>query len=348
MLWQWVLLLSITVFMPYHLLSSANTTNTDALALAARAKGLSYLLPAVLPLYLAGRMSSTLRYYYRLTMYCTTLGLTSVWAVWLSVACNLIGKSASIQHYVARSFYYFASPLLGVKLKVEGEEYLNTDHSTVFVGNHQSMIDILYLGRIFPPRTSVMAKRELKWTPFLGQFMWLSNAVFVDRKNRQDAVKTFATAADTMKAKRMSIFIFAEGTRSNQAEPTMLPFKKGAFHLAVQGQFPIVPMVMENYHGIYAPEHKRFEGGEYTVRVLPPIPTVGFTSSSEDIATLSEKVRQAMVGALEDMHSKRKEQQEQQQRRLVDAGGKGQSNGNGKKALNYGTVKPSRRAVAAE
>lgn len=31
------------------------------------------------------------------------------------------------------------------------------------------MIDILYLGRIFPKRTSVMAKRELKWTPFLGQ-----------------------------------------------------------------------------------------------------------------------------------------------------------------------------------
>lgn len=131
----------------------------------------------------------------------------------------------------------------------------------------------------------------------------------------------------------------------------MLPFKKGAFHLAVQGQFPIVPMVMENYNSIYSPEEKRFESGVFTIRgefalsrfpprvpmlwarstqacplkrardsplvfillrssphpVLPPVSTKGYTSSSEDIAKLSDKVRSAMVEALEDMHRKRNE-----------------------------------------
>ncbi len=33
-----------------------------------------------------------------------------------------------------------------------------------------SVLDILYLGRIFPKRASIMAKRELKWSPLLGQF----------------------------------------------------------------------------------------------------------------------------------------------------------------------------------
>lgn len=31
-----------------------------------------------------------------------------------------------------------------------------------------SFIDILYLGKIFPKRASIMAKKELSWTPFLG------------------------------------------------------------------------------------------------------------------------------------------------------------------------------------
>lgn len=135
--------------------------------------------------------------------------------------------------------------------------------------------------------------------------MWLSNAVFIDRNNRKDALETFSRAAKTMKDKRMSIFIFAEGTRSNTPQPTMLPFKKGAFHLAVQGQFPIIPIVMENYNSLYDGTSKRFEAGELVIRVLPPIPTVGYTSSSEDIAKLSDKVRSAMLANLEELAAKR-------------------------------------------
>lgn len=96
--------------------------------------------------------------------------------------------------------------------------------------------------------------------------MLLSQAVFIDRKNFQDAKKTFSDAAATMKANRMSIFIFAEGTRSNKSEISLLPFKKGAFHLAVQGGFPIVPMICENYYDLYASRLKRFEAGELVVR----------------------------------------------------------------------------------
>lgn len=83
-------------------------------------------------------MNAKLRYYYRFTLYCTTLGLTSAWALLVSIALSLVGQNHSIQHYVARSFYYFASPIVGWKIKVEGEEYLKNEESTVFVGNHQS------------------------------------------------------------------------------------------------------------------------------------------------------------------------------------------------------------------
>lgn len=37
-------------------------------------------------------------------------------------------------------------------------------------------------------------------------------------------------------APQVSLWIFPEGTRSSGPEPGLLPFKKGAFHLAVQGE----------------------------------------------------------------------------------------------------------------
>jgi lysophosphatidate acyltransferase len=66
--------------------------------------------------------------------------------------------------------------------------------------------------------------------------------------------------------KQLSLFIFPEGTRSASPVPSLLPFKKGAFHLAVQAQLPIVPIVCENYAGLYSSKEKRFNSGEIVVR----------------------------------------------------------------------------------
>jgi 1-acyl-sn-glycerol-3-phosphate acyltransferase len=89
----------------------------------------------------------------------------------------------------------------------------------------------------------------------------LSGAVFVDRKNNKDAVKLMNQAGEDMKKNgvsiafatvkrsngmrptksyrrlQISLWVFPEGTRSSTSEPNLLPFKKGAFHLAVQGEF---------------------------------------------------------------------------------------------------------------
>jgi lysophosphatidate acyltransferase len=58
----------------------------------------------------------------------------------------------------------------------------------------------------------------------------------VDRKNSKDAVKMMHQVGEDMKRKGVSLWIFPEGTRSLNKENDMLPFKKGAFHLAVQGE----------------------------------------------------------------------------------------------------------------
>lgn len=98
-----------------------------------------------------------------------------------------------------------------------------------------------------------MAKKELQWTPLLGQFMTLSGAVFIDRKNNARAFESLAAAGNTIKARRTSLWVFPEGTRTNRPESDLLPFKKGAFHLAVQANVPITPVVCQNYWHLYRP-----------------------------------------------------------------------------------------------
>ena len=143
MIWQWAVYALAILYLYTTLMPSSRLTHTDKTIPSSSSSILSLVstfVPLAFPLYLSARMNQTVRFYLRLTLYCTTLGLTSIWAVFLSIALSLVGKSASIQHYVARSFYYFASPVLGWSLRVEGREHLSDDGCTVFVGNHQSCV----------------------------------------------------------------------------------------------------------------------------------------------------------------------------------------------------------------
>jgi lysophosphatidate acyltransferase len=124
----------------------------------------------------------------------------------------------------------------------------------------------------------------------------LSKTVFIDRANRAVSRATFDTAAQTMTTKRQSVFIFPEGTRSYAEEPMLLPFKKGAFHLAVQAQVPIVPVVCANYDNVLNLKKRRVRPGIVDVTVLPPISTKGCTA--DDVNRLVEKTRNAMLDEL--------------------------------------------------
>lgn len=133
-----------------------------------------------------------------------------------------------------------------------------------------------------------------------------SGAVFVDRKNRKDAHRTVEQAGEDMKKRGVSLWVFPEGTRSLHPEPTLLPFKKGAFHLAVQAQVPIVAIVCENYHRLFD-GRTRFDGGVLKVKserillpaltpVLPPISTKGLTV--DDVTGLTASTHDAMLSTL--------------------------------------------------
>lgn len=108
--------------------------------------------------------------------------------------------------------------------------------------------------------------------PFLGQFMTLSGAVFIDRRNHKRAFDSLAAAGETIKSRRISLWVFPEGTRTNRPQSDLLPFKKGAFHLAVQASVPITPVICQNYWHLY---HKGvFLSGTLKIKGKPLTPCI--------------------------------------------------------------------------
>jgi lysophosphatidate acyltransferase len=187
---------------------------------------------------------------------------------------------------------------MGVRFEIldDGEKILNSKRPMVIVGNHQSELDVLFLGCIWPTHCSVTAKKSLRHVPFLGWFMSLSGSVFIDRAHRSEATKALAGAADAMKTLKQSVFMFPEGTRSYSKEPMLLPFKKGAFHLAVQAGVDILPVVAENYSRVLDVKSKHFSPGVIRVKVLQPISTAGMTTA--DVDKLTQETRNKMLETL--------------------------------------------------
>ncbi|KAI1261182.1 hypothetical protein F5Y18DRAFT_402830 [Xylariaceae sp. FL1019] len=226
-----------------------------------------------------------------------SLVICAIYGALASIALRIVGKEQIAQWTTARCFKYIMALTTGVTFEVEDpNKYLDTVRPAVFIGNHQTELDVLMLGCMFPKYCSVTAKKALKKVPFLGWFMALSGTVFIDRKNSKDARDAMAGAASEIQRKKQSVYMFPEGTRSYAKEPTLLPFKKGAFHLAVQAGVPIVPVVVANYSHILHIKSFVFNGGKIPIKVLDPIPTTGLTP--EDVDELARSTRELMLSEM--------------------------------------------------
>ncbi|KAI7869347.1 hypothetical protein BDF14DRAFT_354651 [Spinellus fusiger] len=240
-------------------------------------------------------------FYYRSFVTICCLAVAAVYGIIASLVLPLFGKAGLINWSVAKVYYHLSKTFLGVSVTIKGKENLIRSEPAVFVCNHQSSMDIFAMSSVFPKSTSVVAKKAIKYYPFLGWFMTLSNAIFLDRKNRDSAIKEAQKAADDIHSKKLSVWLFPEGTRGREGEASLLPFKKGAFYMAVQAQVPIVPVVVANYSHIYSSKNKYFKAGSVTVEVLPPVSTVGIKAESEAVDQLATHVRELMLKSLENI-----------------------------------------------
>lgn len=214
-------------------------------------------------LYAVSPMSSKAGFAARCLASYISMIIAALYGVFASIALSVVGLRGIAQWTTGRIFKWAMIATTGVSFElVDPNGYLSTTRPAVFISNHQTELDVLMLGSIFPQYCSVTAKSSLKKTPFLGWFMTLSGSVFIDRKNTKDAREAMKGAADQMSKRKQSVYMFPEGTRSYAKEPMLLPFKKGAFHLAVQAQVPIVPVVVANYSDVLFVKDFLFKSGK--------------------------------------------------------------------------------------
>jgi 1-acyl-sn-glycerol-3-phosphate acyltransferase len=184
-----------------------------------------------------------------------------------------------------------ANPLW--KFRWSGTRPADPRRPYVVVSNHESFTDILLLSHL-PWEMKWLSKAEIMRIPFLGWCMHLAGDIPIWRGKVDSARDAMARSLEVLK-RRVSVLIFPEGTRSTGNE--MLPFKDGAFKLAITAGVPVLPLVVTGTRNALAKHDWRMNPADATVTVLDPIETTGLTL--DDVGALKERVRVVIAQARE-------------------------------------------------
>ena len=198
-------------------------------------------------------------------------------------------------YYAARLLGKF-SKILGLEVEIRIPETVKGKGPFVYICNHQNSYDIFTISGAVQPATVSIGKKSLKWIPFFGQMYWLTGNILIDRKNSSKAMNTINLAAENIKEKQISVWLFPEGTRSNGRG--LLPFKTGAFRTALQAGVPIVPVCATNLHNTI--KLNRWNNGKMIIEFLDPI--ILTESDRENVRQLANDVHDLMATRIEQLN----------------------------------------------
>lgn len=227
----------------------------------------------------------------------------ALFGFWMAVGC-IIGLFHSITRWgdtelgkeYARFFSKRALKVANIDIEYHGLENIEATQPCIYTLNHQSNFDMALFGEVYPSNTVIIGKKELIWIPFFGLFYKSSGNIMIDRKKTSEAKSSLGQVVEEIKRRKVSVWIFPEGTRNTSK--TLLPFKKGPFHMAIAAQVPVVPLISSTLSKALNWEEKKMPGGKMVVKILPPIYTDGMTE--KDVDSLTQTVRQKMQEALDD------------------------------------------------
>jgi 1-acyl-sn-glycerol-3-phosphate acyltransferase len=160
----------------------------------------------------------------------------------------------------------------GIELNVSGSEKIDTSQSYVVISNHPSTLDIFSHITALPVSIRFLTKTELFRIPILSGALKVLGLPRIDRKKAQMNLPKINSSIQKVIDDNNSIMIFPEGTRSNQKD--LLPFKKGAAHIAKQFNLPIIPVVTQNAHNLMIKGSVWFKSGKIDIQILDPITNI--------------------------------------------------------------------------
>jgi 1-acyl-sn-glycerol-3-phosphate acyltransferase len=219
----------------------------------------------------------------------TTVLIVILGFLWVSIVFLLTAPFDPGRYRAGRAFRHLA--MLGTalnpywKFSTSGVRPANPRHPYIAVSNHESWADIFLLSHL-PWEMKWLSKDAVFKIPLMGWMMRMAGDIPVVRGQRASAIAAMEACRDRLE-KNVSVMIFPEGTRSKTFE--LLPFKDGAFRLAIEMGLPILPIAVAGTR--YAMEKGSFAFRRATAhaRVLEPIETTGLTL--DDLPELRERTR---------------------------------------------------------
>lgn len=169
------------------------------------------------------------------------------------------------------SLYTWFNPAWPVS--IEGRERVRRDRTYVMVANHQSLLDILVLFRLFV-HFKWVSKEEIFRVPCIGWNMSMNRYIKLRRGDKQSIAAMMRLSGETL-AEGSSLMIFPEGTRS--VDGRLKSFKPGAFALAKDHRIPLLPILIQGTSAALPKRGFILRGRhDIRVRVLEEIPVESF------------------------------------------------------------------------
>ncbi len=203
-------------------------------------------------------------------------------------------KSPVIAHNISRFWALVLFRSFFIRYKIINEDFISDKGTYVFVANHRSMLDIPLYARACSNTFRFLSKAELTKIPLLG-YVIRKLYVTVKRGDKKDRQKSIEAMRKTLELD-ISIFICPEGTR-NFTNQLLLPFKDGAFRLAIATQTPLAVLTVINTDVLLSPESPlALSPGKLIAEWSKPIDTKGMTEN--DVDSLKQQTANLMKETL--------------------------------------------------
>jgi 1-acyl-sn-glycerol-3-phosphate acyltransferase len=190
----------------------------------------------------------------------------------------------------ARGWARSVLAVAGISVRPLHRERAERGKSVVVAANHESFCDILVLLATLPMQVRFLAKRSVFRVPVLGWSIAAAGFVPVDRGDRSRGAATVEAALRKLAGGR-SLVIFPEETRTRDGE--LLPFKRGAAHLALKSALPILPAGIAGTFRILPRNSWGIRPGPVVISIGEPIEVAGRDVRERDAVT--EEVRKAVL-----------------------------------------------------
>lgn len=177
--------------------------------------------------------------------------------------------------YVFCRWFNQLQKIVGVQLVQRGLDNAPTSEKSVYISNHQSILDFVTDPGMLRPRTVSLGKRDLLYVPFFGLLYWITGNIMINREDKSKARDTIKQVAEAIHQRDLSVWVYPEGTRSKGRG--LLPFKTGAFRMAIEAGVPITPMCTSTTHNKI--DLNRVNNGIVITEMLEPIDVSGYKLS---------------------------------------------------------------------